>query len=458
MPAEARIDLSLVVPCFNEAPHLRDSVAALLETLDRLRYEHEIIFVDDCSRDDTLAIARELATSNGRCRVIAHERNRGRGAAVKTGFAAARGRIVGFLDIDLEIGPHYIAPMVARIDQHGADMVVASRTNALTSLRAVGRTFVSHAYQLIAKLALHLEISDTESGCKFFNRATASRVVLGCEDDHWFFDTEVVARALLGGLRVDEVPVLFRRADKPSTVRLVPDAIKQVIGLHRFRRRVGLALSSKSPVYWSAPLYDRAMDALCGPYDQHVLAAVAARIRDGASVVDVCCGTGRLGRAFLRDKGCDYLGLDFNGAFVRAARRRGLAARQFDLRCDEVPPADFVVLCSSLYQFEDCADEVLAKLTAAARDAVLISEPVVALGSGIIPPWLRDRLTNPGTGDASQRHDLDSFAAFARAHGATELAFRTGDHNAVAVFPGRAASVSQEPPTAGASEPVKRVS
>src|SRR5207237_560420 len=124
-------------------------------------------------------------------------------------------------------------------------------------------------------------------------------------------------------LRVHPVPVIFRRTDKPSTVRLLPDSLAQLAALYRFRRQVGMALTAKSPIYWSAGVYDRAMDVLCGPYDQSVLAGVARHIPAGASVVDVCCGTGRLASSLLGEKRCQYVGLDFNGHFVRTAQRRG---------------------------------------------------------------------------------------------------------------------------------------
>ena len=75
------MDLSLVIPCFNEASHLRGSVGALVEVLDATRYEYEVVFVDDGSQDGTRELLHELCATTPRCRYIFHERNRGRGAA-----------------------------------------------------------------------------------------------------------------------------------------------------------------------------------------------------------------------------------------------------------------------------------------------------------------------------------------------------------------------------------------
>jgi len=106
------LDISLVIPCYNEAPHLRQSVQALCEILDATTYEYEIVFVDDVSRDETRAVIEEICAKTPRCRYIFHPQNRGRGGAFKTGFAATTGKVTGFLDIDLEVGAHYVLPLV----------------------------------------------------------------------------------------------------------------------------------------------------------------------------------------------------------------------------------------------------------------------------------------------------------------------------------------------------------
>ena len=82
------MDLSLVIPCYNEAPHLRESVAALREVLDASRWDYEIVLVDDGSSDGTRPLIEELCAVTPRCRYIFHERNLGRGGAFKTGFRA----------------------------------------------------------------------------------------------------------------------------------------------------------------------------------------------------------------------------------------------------------------------------------------------------------------------------------------------------------------------------------
>src|SRR5258708_1835501 len=102
-PANTTIDLSLVIPCYNEASHLEESAAELLRVLEQLRYNYEVVFVDDASRDETQEIIKGICRRSPTCRHIFHERNLGRGAAFKTGYRATTGRITGFIDIDLEV-------------------------------------------------------------------------------------------------------------------------------------------------------------------------------------------------------------------------------------------------------------------------------------------------------------------------------------------------------------------
>jgi glycosyltransferase involved in cell wall biosynthesis len=431
------LDLSVVIPCYNEASHIETSAVALLEVLDQTRYEYEVIFVDDCSQDETRTLIEKICAGSPRCRYIWHERNRGRGGAFKTGFAASTGRVTGFIDIDLEVHALYIPSCVNLIENHGYDVVTGYRHYLLRQTGGLGRHVLSVVYRLLCKFLLDSGVRDTETGCKFFRRETAEQAVLSSNSDGWFWDTEVMIRAALMGLRIRETPVLFlRRWDKPSTVRVFRDSWRQLVELNRFRPKVGLSLLDKSPIYWTCVGYDLAMRALCGRQYREIYAEVMRRIPEGSSVVDVCCGTGVLFRYGLQKRGCEYLGLDFNGHFVMGARKRGIRARFFNLLAEAVPSADYVVMCSSLYHVQRMADEIFANLMAAARRAVIISEPVHNLSTSV-PRWARGlvaSLANPGVGEYSDRFDLAGFRAFAERHGASEFAYRPGQRNAIAVF------------------------
>jgi len=431
------LDLSLAIPCYNEEPHLRESAQALVEVLDSTRWEYEIVFVDDGSRDRTREVIRELCAANPRCRYVFHEKNRGRGGAFKTGFAATTGRVTGFIDIDLEVPALYIPPLVNLIESHGVDVATGHRHYLMRQTHALHRIVLSFGYRLILRMGVGLRARDSETGIKFFKRATAGPIVLASESDGWFFDTEVMARAELAELKTHELPVLFRRRwDKQSTVRLFRDVVDYLRNLHRFRRKIGLSYLGKSPVYWNGTSFDLVMRTLYGKELDATYAEVARRIPDGASVVDLCCGTARLYRNHLRARGCPYVGLDFNGHFVLHVRRRGVHARFFNVLTDPVPSADHVTMLSSFYHFRRRASEVLGRMRASARKSVILSEPVKNFsGESTVVSRLAAKLSNPGIGEYDERFGPDEFRAFAESHGASEFSYRDGEHNAIAVFP-----------------------
>lgn len=232
------LDLSLAIPCYKEEGHLEASVDALCSVLDATRWSYEIVLVDDKSPDGTrAAIERLCARRPQTCRGVFHEVNRGRGAAFKTGFAASTGQVTGFLDIDLEVHARYVPALVHSILVGGADVATGLRIYLLSQAGGVHRALLSRGYRVLCRAVLGLRVQDSETGIKFFRRASCEQVVLGARHDGWFWDTEVMVRAQDAGLVIEEVPVVFqRRLDKQSTVRIVRDTWDYLKALWRFRR------------------------------------------------------------------------------------------------------------------------------------------------------------------------------------------------------------------------------
>jgi dolichyl-phosphate beta-glucosyltransferase len=232
-------EVSIVVACYNEEPHLAASVAEIVGTMEDLRRPYEIVFVDDCSRDGTRRVIQEVVAAHPgvQTQVILHEKNKGRGATVTDGFRASRGSVTGYLDIDLEVHSRYIPSLVRAIEQ-GADVAVVRRIYAF-QLGSLDRYAMSRGYSFLVRHLLKVPFHDTESGYKFFRRSTLLPVLDSIEDPGWFWDTEFMARAHLAGLKVAEVPGAYlRRYDKQSTVRGLRDSVQYFGRLLRFRRRL----------------------------------------------------------------------------------------------------------------------------------------------------------------------------------------------------------------------------
>jgi len=231
--------LSLVLACYNEAEHLEASFAEIRDTLEQTKWAYEVVFVDDKSRDRTREILRRIVAAHPGLdlHVLLHETNRGRGATVTDGFRAARGRIAGYLDVDLEVHPRYV-PSLVRAIEAGADVATVRRIYAF-QIRVLDRYFMSRGYSFLVRRLLGLPFQDTETGYKFFRRESALPLLDEIEDGGWFWDTEFMARAHRRGLRVVEIPGAYvRREDKASTVRGLRDSARYFRRLVRFRGRL----------------------------------------------------------------------------------------------------------------------------------------------------------------------------------------------------------------------------
>jgi glycosyltransferase involved in cell wall biosynthesis len=230
--------ITVVLACYNEEETLAESFQEIWKTLSDFNRAFEILFVDDVSRDRTREIIAGIVDRHpDQVRALYHERNQGRGATVTDGFRAARGDIVGFLDVDLEVHSRYI-PSLVRAIEDGADLATVHRIYAL-QIRSLDRYFMSRGYSFLMRHLLEVPLRDTETGYKFFRRATLLPVLDEIADPGWFWDTEFMVRAHLRGLRIREVPGAYvRRGDKTSTVRGVRDSWTYFGKLLAFRREL----------------------------------------------------------------------------------------------------------------------------------------------------------------------------------------------------------------------------
>jgi len=231
-----KYDFSLILPCYNEKEIFIDSLERIVRVLDDTCNTWEIILIDDASKDNTRQLIKAGLKKYSRRAIKAffHKTNQGRGKTVMNGVAKAEGKIVGFMDIDLEIGEWYL-PIFIKTIAMGADMAIAWRIYDF-NLYSLPRWVSSKGYSILRKLMIGLPYKDTESGYKFFNRKKILPVIKKCRCKGWFWDTEILARAYQSGLKVKEIPVAFiKRADKTSTVKLIPDSFRYIKNLINFK-------------------------------------------------------------------------------------------------------------------------------------------------------------------------------------------------------------------------------
>lgn len=232
--------LSLILPCYNEAEHLKESFPKVIAVLRKLNRAFEIIIIDDGSQDDTVKIIESLIKENKNIPIdfFRHKKNVGRGGTVVEGIKKAKGEVVGFIDIDLEITPGYIPQFAEKIHKDKTDVVVGRRYYSF-SIKSFHRFIASKLYAFLIQFILYLPVHDTEAGYKFFNRKKILSVLSSVKDTRWFWDTEIVARSHMNNLRLAEIKVLFqRRYDKTSTVKFIEDTVGYIKSLIVFKKSI----------------------------------------------------------------------------------------------------------------------------------------------------------------------------------------------------------------------------
>lgn len=232
-----RLDLSLIIPCFNEQKILDASLIEIESVLRNSRFSYEIILIDDKSTDKTAKILKKYEKRKNYS-VYYHSVNLGRGKTVSDGIKLSKGVVVGFIDVDLEVSPLYMPYFVNKILRRESDVVTGYRIYR-DSVISLHRMILSRGYSVLVRKLLLVNLKDTETGYKFFNRKKITPILKQTKSNHWFWDTEIISLAYKNKLKIIEIPVLFlRRLDKKSTVNVVKDTCDYLVHLYKFRRRL----------------------------------------------------------------------------------------------------------------------------------------------------------------------------------------------------------------------------
>jgi glycosyltransferase involved in cell wall biosynthesis len=227
--------VSIVVPAFNEAVRIGDSIRKIEEFIRRLPFKTEVLVVDDGSRDGTAGIASRMEFAG--LRVIRNETNHGKGFAVRTGTLEATGDYVLFSDADLSAPIEELEKLLSVAEEQHADVVIGSR--------AVDRSFIAvHQsrvrevggilFNRMVRLFLGLDLHDTQCGFKLFKREKIRPVFEKLTIWGFGFDPELLFLASRAGLKIVEVPVRWSHAEG-SKIRFLRDGVRMFTDLAQIR-------------------------------------------------------------------------------------------------------------------------------------------------------------------------------------------------------------------------------
>ena len=204
-----RVKLSIVMPVYNERHFVREIIDRVLAVrLDGIGTE--LVVVDDCSRDGTRDVLKAL--ENPAVKVVYHEQNQGKGAALRTGFSHCTGDVILIQDADLEYNPTDYPALLKPILEKNADVVYGSRFlggphRVHLFWHMVGNRFLT----LLSNMMSNLNLTDMETCYKVFRREVLDGVRL--RSDRFGFEPEFTQKVARGGWRVYEVPISYHGRD-----------------------------------------------------------------------------------------------------------------------------------------------------------------------------------------------------------------------------------------------------
>jgi glycosyltransferase involved in cell wall biosynthesis len=235
------MELSIVIPAYNEENRIAPTLEGLTRFLNAHPISYEVIVVDDGSRDGTAALVERLAERMPHLRCLRQPQNRGKGAAVRAGMLAARGRIRVFCDADGSMPPEELPKLLAPSAIGDVEIAIGSRYVGATAsaTQPFYRRAWSRLCNKVVQRALVPGVRDTQCGYKAFSAAAAADLFGRATIDGWAFDLEILALARRRCYGIAEIGVTWVD-DKRSKVNPIKDlwkVIREAVTIRRNLRR-----------------------------------------------------------------------------------------------------------------------------------------------------------------------------------------------------------------------------
>ncbi|MHB1324654.1 MAG: dolichyl-phosphate beta-glucosyltransferase [Thermoleophilia bacterium] len=233
------VQLSVVIPAFNEEAIIASTISQLLAYLDMQDKSYEVIISDDGSCDQSSLLVRQIIAGNGNVRLIREHQNHGKGAAVRRGIMTAGGELILFMDADLSYPVETISLCVDALQNY--DIAIGSRNLPGSDIEirpSLLRQLTGPLFKAAVSKLVISGYSDTQCGFKGFRAGAAFNIFSNCSINGFAFDVEVLALARVFGYSVTELPVSLIVDSSDSKINLTTDPLKMFGELMQIRRKM----------------------------------------------------------------------------------------------------------------------------------------------------------------------------------------------------------------------------
>jgi glycosyltransferase involved in cell wall biosynthesis len=233
-----QVYLSIIIPAFNEAKRLPETLALVRDWVERQNFQVEVLVVDDGSTDSTVEVVREISQRFENLRIVTNTINKGKGGVVAQGMLVAKGEYRLFMDADASTPITEIEKLLAHTPNF--EVIIGSRylhPDSIKVKQPLKRRVISRIWNVVIQTSLLPGIRDTQCGFKLFSAAAAQAIFSKQTVNGWLFDVETLTIARHLRYSIKEVPVDWYDA-KDSKLRAVRAGFRALHDLSGIRRRL----------------------------------------------------------------------------------------------------------------------------------------------------------------------------------------------------------------------------
>lgn len=253
--------ISVIVPVYKQASTIRQDIPAIHHTLERMRYDYElIVVVDGTNIDNSYNKIKKLKLNN--LRLVGYKHNHGKGYAVRYGMARSKGDYIAFIDAGMEIDPNGLSLIIEELEWYQADIIVGSKRHPASQVNyPLERKIISIGAQIISRALLNINVTDTQAGLKIFKRQVLEKVLPRLLIKNYAFDLELLAVAnRLGFSRIYEAPIKltydFKSLTHATGLKVIFNCLKDALAVF-YRLRIMEYYDDKNKRKWT---YNRELD------------------------------------------------------------------------------------------------------------------------------------------------------------------------------------------------------